>query len=191
MFESFSLTVALTLIIAAGFAVRWLAARRRLMEDARLEYAERQSSKPGTIRGVDAETFERIYVAAYEPRWALYIAFAIIAAIAVTPLAAIALVSLWPILVMPLDGGPWYEPGYYPWMFYMFFGFCGIWALAGAVVARLHHARAPEPFNPALARARGEPLDDVVIPRPRPKWARQARPDPGSAGPANPAERTD
>ncbi|MFT6461098.1 MAG: hypothetical protein ACJA0Y_000594, partial [Maricaulis maris] len=40
-----------------------------------------------------------------------------------------------------------------------------------AVVARIHHARTPENFNPALARARGEPLDEVAIPRKRPKWA--------------------
>ena len=90
--------------------------------------------------------------------------------------------ALWPVIVMGLDGGPWYDAGYYPWMFYMFFGFCLVWALCGAVMARIHHARAPESFNAALARARGEPFDDIVIPRKRPKWAVKAVPDPKNPG---------
>ena len=170
MTHPFALAALIGLIAAAAFAIRWAAARRRLMEDARIEYQERCETKPKTVKGVDEATFERIYVAAYEPRWALYIAGALLLAIAITPLAALGLVAFWPIIVMGLDGGPWYDEGYYPWMFYMFFGFCGIWALCGFVMARIHHARRPEPFNPALARARGEPLDDVVIPRARPKW---------------------
>lgn len=188
----FALAALTALVAAAAFLVRWVAARRRLMEDARIEYAERCESKPATVKGVDAATFERIYVKAYEPRWALYVAGTLILAVAITPLAALALVALWPIVVMGLDGGPWYDEGYYPWMFYMFFGFCLIWALCGAVMARIHHARAPEPFVPALARARGEPFDDIVIPRKRPKWAVKALPDPknparrdGGAEPAN------
>ena len=58
-------------------------------------------------------------------------------------------------LVSMLDGGPWYDVGYWPWMFYIFFGMCGVWAFTAAVVARIHHARAPEPFQAALARAVG------------------------------------
>ena len=180
MTHPFALAALIGLIAAAAFAIRWAAARRRLMEDARIEYQERCETKPKTVKGVDEATFERIYVAAYEPRWALYIAGALLMAIAITPLAALGLVAFWPIIVMGLDGGPWYDEGYYPWMFYMFFGFCGIWALCGFVMARIHHARRPEPFNPALARARGEPLDDVVIPRARPKWAVKARPNPAA-----------
>lgn len=177
------LAAVIGLLAAAAFLIRWVASRRRLMEDARIEYAERCDTKPKTVKGVDAATFERLYVAAYEPRWALYIAGALVLAILVTPPAALGLVALWPILVLGLEAGPWYDEGYYPWMFYMFFGFCGIWALCGFLMARLHHARRPEPFNPALARARGEPLDDVVIPRKRPKWAVKARPEAGSSKP--------
>lgn len=125
----------------------------------------------GNGEGVDAATFERIYVSAHEPRGALYIAAALVLAVVITPFAGVGLIALWPYIVMMLDGGPWYDVGYYPWMFYMFFGLCGCWAFAGAVVARIHHARTPENFNPALARARGEPLDEVAIPRKRPKWA--------------------
>jgi len=168
------------LIAAAAFFIRWFAARRLLMEDARIEYRERCESKPGTVRGVDSDTFERIYVSAHEPRWALYAAGTLLLAIAITPAAGIGLMAFWPIVVMGLDGGPWYDVGYYPWMFYMFFGMCGFWAACAFVMARIHHARSPETFIPALARARGEPLDDVVIPRKRPKWAVQARPDPAS-----------
>ncbi len=177
------LAAVIGLVAAAAFFVRWIASRRRLMEDARIEYADRCETKPKTVKGVDAATFERLYVAAYEPRWALYVAGTLVLAIAVTPPAAMGLVALWPILVLGLEAGPWYDVGYYPWMFYMFFGFCAVWALCGFVMARLHHARRPESFNPALARARGEPLDDVVIPRKRPKWAVKARPDTRSSAP--------
>lgn len=176
------LAAILGLVAAAAFFIRWIASRRRLMEDARAEYRERCESKPATVKGVDDVTFERLYVAAYEPRWSLYIAFTLILAIVVTPAAGIGLMALWPILVLGLEAGPWYDVGYYPWMFYMFFGICGVWALCGFVVARIHHARAPEAFIPALARARGEPLDDVVIPRKRPKWAVRAVPDPRNSG---------
>lgn len=182
----FALAGLVAVVAAAAFLVRWVAARRRLMEDARIEYAERCESKPATVKGVDAATFERIYVQAYEPRWALYAAGALMLAIAVTPLAALGLVGLWPIIVLGLENGPWYDEGYYPWMFYMFFGFCLIWALCVAVMARIHHARSPEAFVPALARARGEPFEDIVIPRKRPKWAVKALPDP-----KNPGKRAD
>ena len=188
MDSPFAYAAIIALIAAAAFFIRWIASRRRLMEDARIEYAERCESKPKTVKGVDAATFERIYVSAHEPRWALYIAGALLLAILVTPPAAFALVWLWPFIVMMLDGGPWYDVGYYPWMFYIFFGMCAIWALTGAVVARIHHARAPEAFNHALARARGEPLDDVVIPRKRPKWAVKARPNPGGSAASKPTE---
>ncbi|WP_297735774.1 hypothetical protein [uncultured Maricaulis sp.] len=174
MSNPFLYAAAAALIAAAAFFLSWLAARRSLMEDARSEYAERCESKPATIKGVDERTFERLYVSAHEPRGALYIALALVVAVVITPPAGIGLIALWPYIVMLLDGGPWYDVGYYPWMFYMFFGLCGCWAFAGAVVARIHHARTPENFHPALARARGEPLDDVVIPRKRPKWAVKA-----------------
>ncbi|WP_417490220.1 hypothetical protein [Maricaulis sp.] len=164
--------------ICASLLSRWLAARINLTADARAEYTERLETKPGTIKGVDEAVFVKLYVGAHEPRWALYIPIALLAATVSTPVVAIALTAFWPVFTAMLDGGPWYDVGYYPWMFYMFFGFCGLWALCAAVVARIHHARAPEAFQPALARARGEPLDDVVIKRGRPKWAVRARPDP-------------
>jgi hypothetical protein len=168
--------------VALGLFVRWAAARRRLMEEARLEYEERVETKPKTIKGVDGPSFEQLYVGAHEPRWALYAAGALIAAIAVTPPAFIGLVQLWPILIMPLEQGRWYDPGFYPWMFYMFFGICAIWAGCAGVAARLHHERAPEPFNAALARARGEPLENIIIPRKRPAWAKKVRPNPKKDG---------
>ncbi|WP_339746401.1 hypothetical protein [uncultured Maricaulis sp.] len=175
--------------ISASLFSRWLAARINLTADARTEYGERLLTKPGTIKGVEEAVFVKLYVAAHEPRWALYIPIALLSAALSTPLLAIALTAFWPVFVSTLDGGPWYDVGYYPWMFYMFFGFCGLWALCAAIVARIHHARAPEAFQPALARARGEPLDDVVIVRPRPKWAVKARPDP--APDAKPADKPD
>jgi hypothetical protein len=182
MFGPLGYIAIVAFLVAAGLLVRWAAARRRLMEDAHIEYAERVETKAGTIKGVDETVFERIYVSAHEPRWALYAAASLIAAIAVTPPAFVGLVHLWPILIMPLEQGRWYDPGFYPWMFYMFFGICAIWAGCAGVAARLHHQRAPEPFNAALARARGEPLEDIVIPRKRPAWAKKVRPDPPKSG---------
>lgn len=167
----------IALVLAAAFVLRWLAARRRLMEDARMEYEERSETKKSTIKGVDEASFVRIFVAAAEPRGALYAAAALVAAVIVSPPAGILLMTIWPFITQNLlDGGPWYDVGYYPWMFYMFFGMVAVWAVCAAGVARIHHARKPEPFNAALARARGEPLDDVEIVRPRPKWAKKARP---------------
>tara|TARA_R110000868_G_scaffold45045_2_gene149849 strand:+ start:18266 stop:18823 length:558 start_codon:yes stop_codon:yes gene_type:complete len=178
MVLTLSLTVILVLVVAMALFVRWLTARLSLTEEARTEYDERVETKPGTIKGVSREVFVKLYVGAHEPRWALYIVFALMAALLATPLVAIVLTLGWPLFTSMLEAGPWYDVGYYPWMFYMFFGFCALWALCAAVVARIHHARAPEAFQPALARARGEPLDDVVIIRKRPKWAVKARPNP-------------
>ena len=177
----FSIAALIAIACALVFFVRWALARQRLTEEARAEYQARGETKTATIAGVDEWDFVKLYVSAHEPRSALYIAAALIAAVLVTPPAAIGLVHLWPVIVSMLDGGPWYDVGYWPWMFYIFFGMCGVWAFTAAVVARVHHARAPEPFQAALARARGEPLDDVVIPRKRPEWAKRARPDASGA----------
>lgn len=181
MFSPYSYPALIAILLAAVLLVRWIATRRKLMEDARLEYEERLELKPRTVKGVDARTFEKLYLGAFEPRWTLYTAATLIGAIAITAPAAIGLMLLWPIIVLGLDGGPWYDVGYYPWMFYMFFGMCFSWAFVAYIAARLHHQRRPEPFQPALARARGEPLDDVVIPRKRPAWAKRARPAATSA----------
>lgn len=177
MIGPFGYAAIVALVAASAFFMRWIAARRRLAADAREEYQERLLTKAGTVKGVDERAFVRLYVAASEPRWALYAAAALLVAVVVTPPAGIGLMLLWPVITQNLlDGGPWYDVGYYPWMFYMFFGMVGVWAVSAAGVSRILHARAPEPFNAALARARGEPLDDIEIPRPRPKWAKKARP---------------
>ncbi len=193
MLLTLSIIALLIFTVAAALLSRWVAARINLTADARTEYGERLLTKPGTIKGVEEAVFVKLYVAAHEPRWALYIPLALLSAALATPLVAIALTAFWPVFTSMLDGGPWYDVGYYPWMFYMFFGFCGLWALCAAIVARIHHARAPEAFQPALARARGEPLDDVVIVRPRPKWAVKARPDPkpGTRPAAKPEAETE
>ena len=52
-------------------------------------------------------------------------------------------------------------------------------ALRDALQARSEEAL--DLSDAALARARGEPLDDVVIPRKRPEWAKRARPDASGA----------
>ncbi|MEC9249902.1 MAG: hypothetical protein VX501_04585 [Pseudomonadota bacterium] len=160
-------------IILFGY---WFHRRRELGADAVDEWEERSRSRTKTVKGVDRETFLNIYVSGHEPRWALYACGTLLIALLTTPVIGVALMMLWPIIVLGLDGGPWYDVGYYPWMFYMFFGMCFSWAGVAFLMARLHHARRPEPFNAALARARGEPLDEVVIPRKRPAWAKKVRP---------------
>jgi hypothetical protein len=177
MYGPFAPAAVIALIAATVFLVRWLLARRQLTNDAKHEFEDRSVDKQATIKGVSEQVFVKLYVAAHEPRWALYAAAALVSAIVMTPIAAIGLVHLWPLIVMTLDGGPWYDVGYYPWMFYMFFGMCAVWAVCAAVCARILHARAPEPYQAALARARGEPLENVKIPHKRPEWAKKARPN--------------
>jgi hypothetical protein len=176
MYGPFAPAAIIALIASFVFLVRWALARRQLSADAGLEFEERSIDKQATIKGVSKPAFVKLYVSAHEPRWALYAAAALVSAILMTPVAAIGLVQLWPLIVMTLDGGPWYDVGYYPWMFYMFFGMCAVWAICAAVCARILHARAPEPYQAALARARGEPLENVKIPHKRPEWAKKARP---------------
>ena len=176
LYGLFGIPALIALTISAALSVRWMAARYRLEDEARSEYEDRCLTKKKTVRGVDEAAFVTLYTAAHEPRWALYTGGALIGAVVMTPVAAIGLTSLWPMFVATTNGGPWYEVGYYPWMFYMFFGFCAVWAFCAYVAARIHHVRAPEPYQAALARARGEPLDDVVLKRKRPAWAVKARP---------------
>lgn len=162
-------------LVLFGF---WFHRHRQLSMEAREEWEERSATRTKTVKGVDREHFLRIYVSGHEPRWALYAGGTLLVALLTTPVIGVGLMSLWPVIVLGLDGGPWYDVGYYPWMFYMFFGMCFSWAGVAFVMARLHHARRPEPFNAALMRARGEPLDEVVIPRKRPAWAKKVRPLP-------------
>lgn len=173
MYGPFGYAAIVALVVSAALLLRWLASRRFLIGEARIEYEERRLTKPRTVKNVSEDAFERLFVAAHERRWALYTAAALIAAVIVSPPAFILLTALWPILVMALEEGPWYDAGHYPWMFYMFFGLCGVWAGCGFLAARLFHARAPEPFNAALARARGEPLEDTPLPQKRPDWAKR------------------
>ena len=165
-------------IVILFLLLRWAWARRTLKAEAVEDYAQRRLDRAGTIRNVSAEAFERLFVAAYEPRWALYAAGALAGAAALTYPAIFLLANLWIWGFEASGAGPWFDVGYYPWMFYIFFGLVAIWAICAAVAARLHHLRQPEGFQAALARARGEPLDDVKLPRPRPKWARRAVPNP-------------
>lgn len=176
MFTNFYLAGLGALVAALLLMLRWYLARRQLLVEAAEEYEARRERKPGTVTHMDSPDFIKMYVGAHEPRWALYGAAAVLANIMLSPVMVVLLMSLWPVLVLGLENGPWYDVGYYPWMFFMFFGMSALWALVGAAFARLHHQRAPENYHAGLARARGEPLDQVEIPRQRPKWAKRARP---------------
>lgn len=174
MINPFAVAGILAAATAVLFLVRWFVAVAGLRRDARFEYSARKGDRPQTITGVDEDLFVKIYVDGHAPRWTLYAAATLISAILITPFALYGLFAFWDWIIVVLDAGEWFAPGYYPWMFYLFFGLIGAWALCGYVAARFHHRRAPEAFQAALMRARGEPLDDVVIRRGRPKWARRA-----------------
>ena len=176
MYETYVYAALSAIIAALVLFGYWFHHRRKLNAEAQEEWVDRSETRTKTVKGVDRAHFLKIYIAAHEPRWALYASGTLLIALLTTPVIGVGLMMLWPIFVMGLDGGPWYDVGYYPWMFYMFFGMCLSWASVAFVMARMHHLRRPEPFNAALARARGEPLDDVVIPRKRPAWAKKVRP---------------
>jgi len=188
MFTLYGPIVVICAVLSAILLLRWYFGRRPLPDEAVAEFAERSVERAKSVAGVDEATFVKLFVAGHEPRWALYMALAFGLIVLLTPGFAVVWATIWVSVIQQLDTGPWYEIGYYPWMFFMFFGFCGFWALCGAVVARLFHARSPEPYLAALARARGEPLEDRVIKPSRPKWARKARP---SWAPKLPQEKKD
>ncbi|MGJ3231947.1 MAG: hypothetical protein ACFE0P_09125 [Oceanicaulis sp.] len=168
--------------LVAGFALlalaRWVFAVRTLRDDARAEYAERLKDKPATVRSVDEAAFVKLYVDAFQPRWALYTAGGAAAALAVSPPALVLVPTIYD-LIWEMNGAPeWAGHTGYVYMFSLFFALCFIWAAVAATFARLAHANTPEPFHHALARARGEPLPEETTWRRRPKWARRVRPDP-------------
>ena len=177
MFQSSLQLAALLVVLTALLMIaRWALARRALARDAAEEYADRLKRKPDTIRNVDEAAFTRIYIDAHTPRWALYAAGGLIAALAASPVAMIAAPALYD-SIWRLNGAPdWAGRGGYVFMFSLFFGIVLIWAAAAGLFARLHHRRTPEPFQFALARARGEPIPEEATWRRRPKWARRARP---------------
>jgi len=165
-------------LLAVALAGAHFAIRRRLDAEARAEWAERRRSKPATVAGVDEEVFAALFVASHAPRWMLYAAGGLLAALAATPVALTVIpfvyMSIW-----RLNGAPdWAGQGGYVYLFTLMFGLVAAWAAAAGAVARYMHQRTPEPFHHALARARGEPIPDETDWRPRPKWARRARPDP-------------
>jgi|TARA_R110002073_G_scaffold66016_2_gene164895 hypothetical protein len=173
--NSFVFALGFTLLAAAGLVLRWAFARWLLVRDAHEEYDERAAFGAVSVEGIEKAEFCRIYVSAHEPRWALYAALALLTAIVVTWPALQALLYIWDQIRFASGASDVFAPGYYPWMFFMFFGLVGAWAFCGWLAARVFHARAPEEFHAAILRAQGQPIDDVEIKRRRPKWARRAQ----------------
>lgn len=176
--SGFLLVGALVALFAGAALLRWAFAVRALRGDARAEYAERAKAKPATINGVSEDTFIRLYVDGFQPRWALYAAGGAAAALLISPPALILVPTIYD-LIWEASGAPeWAGHTGYVYMFSLFFALCFIWAVVAATFARLAHQNTPEPFHHALARARGEPIPEDTGWRRRPKWARRARPDP-------------
>ncbi|GGE49180.1 hypothetical protein GCM10011367_25010 [Marinicauda pacifica] len=168
----------LALCVAALFALRWALAVRSLKSDARAEYAERSVSKPASIANVSETAFTGLYVASFQPRWALYAAGALASAVLASPLVLLFVTGVYELAWQAAGAPAWAGRTGYVFMFALFFGTVFLWALIGGAFARLHHKRTPEPFTHALARARGEPIPETGGFRRRPAWARRARPDP-------------
>ncbi|MFW5660534.1 MAG: hypothetical protein ACOC05_04020, partial [Oceanicaulis sp.] len=141
-------------------------------------YAQRLRDKPATVKSVSEAEFVKIYVDAFQPRWALYAAGGAAAALAVSPPALVVVPTLYDVIWEASGAPEWGGHTGYVYMFSLFFALCFIWAAVAATFARLAHANTPEPFHHALARARGEPLPEETTWRRRPKWARRVRPDP-------------
>lgn len=158
-------------VFVVACLVRWFTAVHSLKADARAEYATRTTDKPKTIKGVNETEFVELYVKSFQPRWTLYAAGGALAALLISPPALIAVPALYDVLWRAGGAPEWGGRTGYVFMFSLFFGIVFVWAAIAAVFARLHHMRAPEPFHHALARARGEPIEDTGW-RPRPKWAR-------------------
>lgn len=173
----FLIALAIAFIAAGLLVLRWALARAALLKDAREEYDARTVNRPATVAGVERGDFVRIYVRAAEPRWALYAAGALIGAVLLTFPGLFVLNTVWEGVRAVTGASDVFAPGYYPWMFFMAFGLVLTWAVSGMVAASLYYRRAPESFEPAMMRARGQPIEDVEIKRRRPKWARRARPD--------------
>ncbi len=78
---------ALAILLPATLAGLHVFIRRRLAAEARAEWIERQSAKPATIEGVTEAEFIRLFVLSHAPRWMLYAAGGLAAALAATPVA--------------------------------------------------------------------------------------------------------
>ena len=159
--------------------VRWVWASHSLKTDAEDEFAARGRDRPGTIDGVSKSDFVSLYVKAFQPRSAIYIFGAITSILLVSPFALTG-VSLIYEQIWRARGAQEVEGAIgYVYMFSLAFGMALVAAIIVAAFAQVFHKRAPEPFNHALARARGEPLPDREYRR-RPKWARHIKPKPAS-----------
>lgn len=181
-YTSLIASIAVVALFSLSTLAWWAWASRALREEARAEYASRVAEKPGTIKGVDEAAFVSLYVQGFQPRWALYASGGSAAVLAVSPLALVAVPAVYEVIWRANGAPDWGSSTGYVYMFALFFGLVLIWALVAASFARLHHARSPEPFNHALARARGEPLPEETRWRRRPKWARRVRPDSSDDG---------
>ncbi|MCR9128953.1 MAG: hypothetical protein NXI12_05485 [Alphaproteobacteria bacterium] len=171
-------SIALVALFSLATLVWWAIKANALKAEAREEYAARVTGKPATVSGVSEPEFVSIYVRSFQPRWALYGSGGSAAVLAVSPVALIAVPAVYEVIWRAGGAPDWGGTTGYVYMFVLFFGLVLIWALVAAFFARQHHVRTPEPFNHALARARGEPLPEDTGWRRRPKWARRARPDP-------------
>lgn len=181
-FTSLIASIALVALFSAACFIWWAFKRQALRREAREEYAQRAKNKPATVDGVSEAAFITLYAKSFEPRWALYGAGAAASVLAVSPIALFTVPAAYE-AVWRAGGAPdWGGSTGYVYMFVLFFGLVLIWALVAAFFARMHHVRTPEPFNHALARARGEPLPEDTGWRRRPKWARRVRPDADEQG---------
>ncbi len=162
---------ALALVFAVVCLVLWALFVRCLTTEARFEYTARRATRPVTVDGIEEDVFVRLYVSCFQPRWMLYTAGALLAVIVISPAAFVATPLLYDMIWRVLGAPEWGGRTGYVFMFSLFFGIVFIWAFIAALFARFHHLRAPEPFNHALARARGQPIEDTGW-RARPKWAR-------------------
>ena len=162
------------ILACVGYGLYRLSVLRRDADD---EYADRVATKPATVNGVSRDAFLKLYVRSFAPRWAFYLAAGCLIAVGLSPVALLVIPAVYDQIWAANGAADWAGRGGYVFMFTVFFGVVAVGAFPAFLLARFHHAGAPEPFTHALARARGEPIPEETGWRRRPKWARRARPD--------------
>jgi hypothetical protein len=140
-------------VLAMILSVRAFVAYKKLPGEAADDYDYRVAERMHDNK-TSKQQYVHAYVRAHAPRTSAYFA-ATLAAITLLTFPAFsvinfALFGLW----KASDESRVFEPGYLVWEFSIFFMLIMVWALIGAVGARLYHKKAPGLMRDELIKAR-------------------------------------
>ncbi len=139
---SFWWALILMALLALVFGVRALLGWQRVRNDAREDYEYKRGN--GMVPdALSQDEYERIYKRVYGPRGPAHVAGAMVAILALTPVAMIAF-EYGLNLIYNLSGqNRVIEPGYLVWQFFLFFGMIAVWVGIGFLASRRYHQTAP------------------------------------------------